>query len=58
MKKKQKKQRKENCFIGLIKDISLLMVVEAAFLAIWNTLIAIPRWIYRMYTSIPVFEFT
>lgn len=47
-----KKQRKENCFIGLVKEIGLLIIVEAAFLAIWNTLMAIPRWIYRMYTSI------
>lgn len=47
-----KKQRKENCFIDLVKDISLLIVVEAVFSAIWNTLMALPRWIYRMYTSI------
>jgi len=38
-----KKQRKENCFIGLVKEIGLLIIVEAAFLAIWNTLMAIPR---------------
>ena len=48
---KKKRQRKENCFMELVKDISLLIIVEAIFLAIWTILIAIPRWIYRLYNS-------
>ncbi len=52
MKKKKNKQKEENCFVDLFKDISIGVVIEIVFSVIWNTLLFIPRMLIRFFTSI------
>lgn len=53
MKKKQEKPKKEeNCFVELLKELSFEVVAQTIFSIVWNTILFIPRMIFRFFSSI------
>ncbi|EGA89820.1 hypothetical protein GPDM_08425 [Planococcus donghaensis MPA1U2] len=47
----KEKKKKDHCFADFLKDLSVGLVLEMLFAAVWNILLFIPRQLISLYRN-------